>query len=254
MAGAQVIVALTQIEKQRLGYQAISLTEFSSDLEPEIAAGSKVEIGGALFEFVGNESITGWAGIGAGNDVYIKLTVAGAAVTASFTTTPPTWSESKQGFYDALERYIGGLYKDAGGDYTRKFLYGKWYENNQNVIIRADGSIEAAGGVKTGSERIITETYSLGSWNMDAVQDKEITHGLTPGSIRRVTASIMGDDGVSWLEHCWTGPGFAVPGIGILWNDTIIRLRVYPTGIFDSTSFDDIGVVRGYCFIDYVPD
>lgn len=123
MAGSQVEVAINQIEKQRLGYQAISLTNFDNDLEPQIAAGSKVEIGGALFEFTAPESITGWAGIGASNNVYIKLVVAGTAVTAEFTTAAPTWSTSKQGWYVGLDRYIGGLYKDAGGNYTAKYLY-----------------------------------------------------------------------------------------------------------------------------------
>jgi len=64
MALAQVTVYATQIAKQRLGYQAISLTNYNNDLEPQIAAGSKVEIGSALFEAAANESISGWAGIG----------------------------------------------------------------------------------------------------------------------------------------------------------------------------------------------
>ena len=123
MAGAQVVVALTQLEKQRFGYQAISLTNFEADTEPQIAAGSKVEVGGALYEFSGAESITGFGGIGAGNDVYIKLTVAGTAITASWTTTAPAWSTSKQGWYDSLTRYIGGCYKDADGDYAQKYLF-----------------------------------------------------------------------------------------------------------------------------------
>lgn len=123
MAGSQVEVAINQIEKQRLGYQAISLTNFDNDSEPQIASGSKVEIGGALFEFTSNESITGWGSIGNNNDVYIKLVVSGTSVTAEFTTTAPSWSTSKQGWYDSLDRYIGGLYKDGSGNYTEKFLY-----------------------------------------------------------------------------------------------------------------------------------
>ncbi|MEN6333794.1 MAG: hypothetical protein ABFE01_05995, partial [Phycisphaerales bacterium] len=96
MAGSQVTVAASCIEKQRLGYQAISLTNFASDTdEPQIAAGSKVEIGDALFEFSGNESITGWAGIANSSDVYIHLTVSGSSVTASFSTTAPTWDTAK---------------------------------------------------------------------------------------------------------------------------------------------------------------
>jgi len=123
MTLSQVIVYANQIAKQRLGYQAISLTNYDNDLEPQIAAGSKVEIGGALFEAVSDENISGWAGISNSSDVYIKLIVSGATATAEFTDTPPTWSTSKQGFYNGSDRYIVQLYKDASGNYTDKWLY-----------------------------------------------------------------------------------------------------------------------------------
>ena len=64
MSLAQVTIVANQIDKQRIGYQAISLTNFALTTEPQIAAGSKIEIGGALFEATGAESGTGWAGIG----------------------------------------------------------------------------------------------------------------------------------------------------------------------------------------------
>lgn len=126
MAGAQTEVTANQIESQRFGYMALSLLEYDTDAEPEIAAGSKVEIGGALFEFASDESITGWGAIGTDEDVYIKLVVAGTAVTAEFTTTAPTWSTSKQGWYGtggaALDRYVAKLYKDGASAYTLKRL------------------------------------------------------------------------------------------------------------------------------------
>jgi hypothetical protein len=120
MAGQQVEIVASQIDKQRLGYLAISLTNYNADTEPQLAAASKVEIGGALFEFTAAESITGWAGIGNNNGAYIKLVVAGTAVTAAFTTTAPTWSTSKQGWYDGLDRYVAKLRKDGSGNYTEK--------------------------------------------------------------------------------------------------------------------------------------
>ncbi len=126
MAGAQVIIMANQVEDQRLGFQAISLTHYDDNLEPQIAAGSVVEIGGALFEFSALESITGWSGISNNSDVYIKLTVSGVSVTASFTTTAPTWDTAKQGWYSGTERYIGGLRKDGSGNY-----YGKWFYDGQ---------------------------------------------------------------------------------------------------------------------------
>lgn len=126
MAGQQVEVVANAIEKQRLGYTGLSLTEYDADNEPQIAAGSKVEIAGALFEFTADESISGWGGIGNNNDVYIKLVVSGTAITAEFTTTAPTWSTSNQGWYGtggaALHRYVAWLRKDGSGNYTAKRL------------------------------------------------------------------------------------------------------------------------------------
>jgi len=176
MAGSQVEVALTALEKQRLGYQAISLTEFDTDNEPEIAAGSKVEIGGALFEFSALESITGWAGIGNSNDVYIKLVVAGVAVTAEFTTSAPTWSTSKQGWYDALDRYIGGLYKDASGDYTAKYLYeGRDLIHSATLLSKGNETIE---GDLTVEGDINTDGDALVAGAVDCEGQGDFEHGI----------------------------------------------------------------------------
>jgi len=110
------------LDRQRRGYQAVSLTNYDNTSEPKIAAGSIVELGGALFKCEADESITGWAGIGNNNDVYIKLVPSGTAATAAFTTAAPTWSTSKQGWYVGNHRYIFKLYKDGSGNYTRKRL------------------------------------------------------------------------------------------------------------------------------------
>lgn len=123
--GAQVTVALTQIEKQRLGYQAISLTNFAAATEPSVVAGSKIEVGGALFEFTSDETGTGWSGIGNNNDVYFYLVPSGSSSTWAYSTTAPTWSNSKQGWYNGLNRCFGGCVKDGSGNYT-----GKWLADN----------------------------------------------------------------------------------------------------------------------------
>lgn len=122
MAGQQIEVAASRFEKGDRGMLALSLTNYDNDSEPQIAAGSIVEIGDAIFQFTAAESITGWGSIGDNNDVYIKLVVSGTAVTASFTTVAPTWSTSKQGWYDGLDRYVAWLRKDGSGNYTAKRL------------------------------------------------------------------------------------------------------------------------------------
>lgn len=115
------------LDRQRRGYQALSLTHYDDDLECEIAAGSIVEVGGGLFKTEADEPITGWVGIGNDEDVYVKLVPSGTMATATFVTAAPTWSTSKQGWYVGNDRYIGGLRKDGSGNYTRKHLFrGLW--------------------------------------------------------------------------------------------------------------------------------
>ena len=120
MAGIQVTISAAQVDKGRLGYQAISLTHFSDLLEPNIAAGSKVEIDGALYEFTTDEAGTGWGGIGNSNVVYMLLTPSGVSVALSYTTTAPTWSTSKQGWYTGVNRVVFKLLKDNAGAYASK--------------------------------------------------------------------------------------------------------------------------------------
>ena len=116
----------TQVEKQRLGFIGLSLTEYDTDTVPQIAAGSCVEISGSIFQFASNESITGSLTSSAFN--YIMLTVSGSGdsqtVAASWTDTAPSWNTSKQGYYDATnaKRYIGGCYYD-GTNYKFKWIY-----------------------------------------------------------------------------------------------------------------------------------
>ncbi|MBA7541148.1 hypothetical protein ES705_33455 [subsurface metagenome] len=138
------------VDRQRRGYQAISLTHYDDNLEPKIAAGSIVEIGGALFKCEADEPITGWAGIGDDNDVYIKLVPSGQTATAAFTTAAPIWSTSKQGWYVGNDRYVAGLYKDVGGNYTKKWLYEDICPSLRAAKIRSGVASETGDVVITG--------------------------------------------------------------------------------------------------------
>ena len=118
--GVQVTIAANAIDKGRLGYQSISLTHFNETAEPSISAGSKVEVGGALYEFTADETGASWAGIGNSNNVYIYLVPSGASISWLYSATAPTWSTSKQGWYNGSNRAVFQLYKDSGGLYTAK--------------------------------------------------------------------------------------------------------------------------------------
>lgn len=112
------------LDTQRVGYHALTITEYDTDTKPAIAAGSKIEINGALFEFDSEETISGTPSDG---DVYILLTPSGDSVTASFTNTAPTWSDSKHGWYgtggSANYRYANFIMTKSGTDYSDKRYY-----------------------------------------------------------------------------------------------------------------------------------
>ena len=127
----------TQVEKARLGFIALSLTEYDTATVPQIAAGSCVEISGSIFQFSSNDTITGTPNSGYIN--YIMLTVSGSGdsqeVEASWTTTAPSWNTSKQGWYDATnaKRYVAECYYD-GTNYRSKQDYGGSYKTRGDGI------------------------------------------------------------------------------------------------------------------------
>ena len=108
--------------------ETISITELYTDAVPKITAGSVVENSGALFEFAIDEAI-------ATTDPYTSLTVSdgrvyiimqpsGSTITAAFTSTPPVWSDAKQGWYgitgEINSRYLPWTIEKAGAVYSEK--------------------------------------------------------------------------------------------------------------------------------------
>jgi len=223
------------LDRQRRGYQAISLTHYDDDLEPKIAAGSIVEVGGALFKCESDESITGWAGIGNSNDVYVKLVPSGAAVTAAFVTAAPTWSTSKQGWYVGNDRYVGGLYKDSGGDYTIKWLYepSPWLE----------------------------KVIAIGDWNMSSTGTETVTvaHGIADHTkIRSIMTIIRRDTDapdptyMSKLEMGVSGILSSMAGSVRDFDATnIVLQRLNSAGGFANAWFEDTGYNRGWIYVKY---
>jgi len=95
------------LDKTFKGQHQVSLTNYDTTAESQVAAGSVIEIGGALYKFDSNESITGTPSDGT---VYIMAVPSGDSVTCAYTNTAPTWSDSKQGWYGtgatANNRYL----------------------------------------------------------------------------------------------------------------------------------------------------
>jgi len=103
------------------GKHTVSLTNYNTTGLPAIAAGSIIEVSGALYEFTSDEAITGSPSNGA---VYIQIIPGATTCTAAFTNTAPTWSDAKQGFYgtDAAANYRYLEYKmtKSGTSYGNK--------------------------------------------------------------------------------------------------------------------------------------
>ena len=129
--GSQITTSVTIINSGLKGYQALTLTNYTGSAVSAIAAGSSVEIAGAFFLFSSEESVTGLSAIATAATAYVALMPSGTAgsqiVSASWTATAPTWSESKQGWYtstDSVIRVIGGGVKTGAAAMEPKFLYG----------------------------------------------------------------------------------------------------------------------------------
>lgn len=88
------------------GYDGISLTEWedANTDKPEIAAGSVIEIDGAIAKFTAQTALTDEGGLADGW-CYIKFAVSGSDVVPTLTNTFGTWDTAKQGFYDSGDRY-----------------------------------------------------------------------------------------------------------------------------------------------------
>jgi hypothetical protein len=83
------------LDSTRKGYNAATITHMNDTTVPAIAAGSMIEINGALYSFATEEAIT----IGGVADGTVYIIIDPSTITASFTATAPTWSDSKQGWY-----------------------------------------------------------------------------------------------------------------------------------------------------------
>ena len=137
------------------GYDGISLTEWASgDTDkPEIAAGSVIEIDGAIAKFASQTALTDAAGIADGW-CYIKFVVSGSDVVPTLTNTFGTWDTAKQGFYSGNDRYsLHKMYRS--GAVTKIFTYkqivhiGNVYDDlNDGVYIEDDSSIYPGAKVK----------------------------------------------------------------------------------------------------------
>lgn len=140
MAGSQISTSVSIIDSLS-GFMALSLTEYNTSAAAAIAAGSKVEIAGAFFQFPADETPTGWAAIVTATTAYIALTASGTAgsqvVNAGYVSTAPTWRDDLQGWYASAAssvRIVASVYKAEATRYYPKFILSKMQDSKQKQI------------------------------------------------------------------------------------------------------------------------
>jgi hypothetical protein len=166
MAGSQIPTSVTIINSLK-GYQAISLNEYSTSAAASIAAGSVVEIAGAFFTFVADETpdASTWTSLATGSTGYIALTPSGTAgsqiVSVTYTATAPTWRDDFQGWYASAAsttRVIGTVYKIDTPSYYPKYLYGSMQDGKQGAINVNSASVASTLSAQNAS---VASTFSV---------------------------------------------------------------------------------------------
>lgn len=124
------------LDATRVGFHQVSLTNYDSTSESQIAAGSVIECAGALYKFDSNESMTGSPSDGT---VYIRIVPGLTTCTAEYTNTAPTWSDAYQGWYGtggaATYRYLEFILYKSGSSYSHKYFYFRKQEKICNYFV-----------------------------------------------------------------------------------------------------------------------
>jgi hypothetical protein len=181
-----------------IGLHTVSLTNYKTTTAPTIAAGSYVEVGGALYGFSSAETITGSPSDGA---TYIIIIPAGATCTAQYTNTAPTWSDAKQGYYGtggaATYRYLNYIMVKSGSNYTK---YIKTYDDA--IVLNSVNATTATittGNIATGNITLaqgITAIYDSGEFNSITTNSIDIQDVMTIDGDRLLGGSISDTDPV----------------------------------------------------------
>ena len=206
------------LDATRLGFSAIELTEWNTSTVPKIAAGSKVEVNGALYKFDADETITGSPSDGL---VYIKVVPSGDSITAEFTNTAPTWRNDLHGYYESavsVNRYVATVQK-AKSSYTRKRVYAwRYLQPMQYETLQADQTIGAGSTVT--ATFVLTFSFAVTaiaaidtSWSADTYGYNNdfgwaVTACTISGTDVTITLSAMSNHGPSTIGVVVTAIGY----------------------------------------------
>jgi len=264
MAGSQVskTVAIDYFQEAVLGYSAANISNYDNTSEPKVQAGSVIEISQELYEFSSEESITGWSGIANATQAYIYFVPAGTSCTVIFSSTTPTWSNAKNGWYNGNNRAEWAVYRTNSTTYSNKYRL-----SNQSINRQGDqynlGALDVTGAITTdvgvdsitdGTNRLRPKLINIGDWDMATTASVSITHGLTLSTIRGVNAVIR-DDAATSLDPIYsfantTDPGLLSGGVTTI-DATNITLARRAGGQFDSANYNDTSYNRGWITVWY---
>jgi hypothetical protein len=236
---------------------SISLTNYTTSAVSAISQGSAVEIAGGFF--LADSEITinasSWTAISTTGTAYLALTPSGSAgsqtLAAAWTSTAPTWSESKQGWYATAAsntRVVGSCYKNGTASYTKKYILNTQQDIGVSHIWTDQNDGSTSGLDADYLDGVHQKSVAIGEWNMDDTATVYVGVDITVTKIRTMNAIIYADnppDGynISYGGYCFLSSGAS------------IGLQRNSGGAFDNTSFNATASTvanRGWVTITYI--
>lgn len=128
---------------------AVSLSEYDSELASDVKAGSVFDNNGIIITVYADATPTGYAGITVSTTFYIYYDE--SAGVFIFSEDVPVWSDALQGWYTGTDRALFSMFKDAGGTLyqNKNFLVAQNNYAFPNSIAVA-GDITAVNATLTG--------------------------------------------------------------------------------------------------------
>ncbi len=171
------------------GKSEVTLSNYDNDTAPDVKAGSVFDCNGAIFSVTNSdETPSGYSGIA--NDTMFYLIYSAGLNEFIYTATAPTWSDSKQGWYEGNNRYFFSMYKDSGGTlYQKKAMILKISNSLIDGDIKTNSALIPASGIG------VSEYITLSGQASSLAYDKFSKHIPNVGDTRLCTGSISNETG-----------------------------------------------------------
>lgn len=186
----------------------------------------------------GNFSCTAGAIISGPGEIYLVDEVVSVAIGSSSAfkvaiTNDPTADPLT--FTDGVARNVHNI---------RKALY--------TDLTTGPGDLITVYSVLTRADKTLEKVIEIGAWDMDATASLNIAHGVTPSKITSLDVMIINDGGGGFTDKLDGDPALSgqAQGYASVFN-TFIKVSRLAAGFFDSATFNDTGINRGYITIRY---